>query len=519
LLLCRFTFSYQRISALLIGRFTQNTRSERTQMADFKGMLQQSNLIGGAWCNADNGATLDVCNPANGIKLGTIPNCGAVETGRAIAAASTAFTDWSSSDLSFRVNLLHKLHDALMDNQNPLAHLLTAEQGKPLAEAMGEIAIGAAYIRWFAEEVRRAKGEIIPAPSQDRQLLVTRHPVGVVGAITPWNFPSSMLARKLGPALAAGCTIVAKPASATPYSGLAWGKLCQDVGFPNGVVNIVTGSARAIGAAVMASSEIQKVTFTGSTDVGKILIRQSAETVKKLSMELGGNAPFIVFDDADLDAAIEGAMIAKYRNMGQTCVCTNRFYVQAGIHDRFVERLKRATEALVVGDGSISGVEQGPLIDEAAVVKVEQMIADAVSNGALVVSGGSRHKIGSTFFEPTIISGATEKMQFATEEIFGPVSAIFKFETEDEVIAAANATEFGLAAYAYTSLLGRMFRLNSKLQYGMIGINSGLITTVEAPFGGLKESGMGKEGGSQGLDDYMSVKYMCIAGLTAGPCD
>jgi succinate-semialdehyde dehydrogenase/glutarate-semialdehyde dehydrogenase len=328
-----------------------------------------------------------------------------------------------------------------------------------------------------------------------------------------------MLARKLGPALAAGCTIVAKPASATPYSGLAWGKLCQDVGFPNGVVNIVTGSARAIGAAVMASSEIQKVTFTGSTDVGKILIRQSAETVKKLSMELGGNAPFIVFDDADLDAAIEGAMIAKYRNMGQTCVCTNRFYVQAGIHDRFVERLKRATEALVVGDGSISGVEQGPLIDEAAVVKVEQMIADAVSKGALVVSGGSRHKIGSTFFEPTIISGATEKMQFATEEIFGPVSAIFKFETEDEVIAAANATEFGLAAYAYTSLLGRMFRLNSKLQYGMIGINSGLITTVEAPFGGLKESGMGKEGGSQGLDDYMSVKYMCIAGLTAGPCD
>ena len=442
-----------------------------------------------------------------------------METGRAITAASTAFTDWSSSDLSFRVNLLHKLHDALMDNQNPLAHLLTAEQGKPLAEAMGEIAIGAAYIRWFAEEVRRAKGEIIPAPSQDRQLLVTRHPVGVVGAITPWNFPSSMLARKLGPALAAGCTIVAKPASATPYSGLAWGKLCQDVGFPNGVVNIVTGSARAIGAAVMASSEIQKVTFTGSTDVGKILIRQSAETVKKLSMELGGNAPFIVFDDADLDAAIEGAMIAKYRNMGQTCVCTNRFYVQAGIHDRFVERLKRATEALVVGDGSISGVEQGPLIDEAAVVKVEQMIADAVSKGALVVSGGSRHKIGSTFFEPTIISGATEKMQFATEEIFGPVSAIFKFETEDEVIAAANATEFGLAAYAYTSLLGRMFRLNSKLQYGMIGINSGLITTVEAPFGGLKESGMGKEGGSQGLDDYMSVKYMCIAGLTAGPCD
>jgi succinate-semialdehyde dehydrogenase/glutarate-semialdehyde dehydrogenase len=343
--------------------------------------------------------------------------------------------------------------------------------------------------------------------------MVTRHPVGVVGAITPWNFPSSMLARKLAPALAAGCTIVAKPATATPYSGLAWGKLCQDVGFPYGVVNIVTGSAREIGGAIMASPDVRKVTFTGSTDVGKVLIRQSSDTVKKVSMELGGNAPFIVFDDADIDAAIEGAMIAKYRNMGQTCVCTNRFYVQAGIHDAFVARLKEATEAMLVGDGADDGVLQGPMIDMAGVEKVEEMIADATAKGGKVISGGKRHAKGGTFFEPTVITAATADMQFATEEIFGPLSAVFKFDTEEEVIAAANATEFGLAAYAYTKSLGRTFRLNDALQYGLIGINSGLITTVEAPFGGLKESGMGKEGGSQGLEDYLPVKYMCVAGL------
>lgn len=482
-------------------------------MSDFDGLLKQSNLIGGAWAAADSGATLAVTNPATGASLGTIPNCGAAETNRAIDAATSAFKAWSRSDLSFRVNLLHKLHDALMDNQEPLAQLLTAEQGKPLAEARGEIAIGAAYIRWFAEEVRRAKGEIVPAPTADRRLMVTRHPVGVVAAITPWNFPSSMLARKLGPALATGCTVVAKPATATPYSGLAWGQLCQDVGFPDGVVNILTGSAREIGGAIMASPDVRKVTFTGSTDVGKVLIRQSADTVKKVSMELGGNAPFIVFDDADIEAAIEGAMIAKYRNMGQTCVCTNRFYVQSGIHDAFVARLKAATEALVVGDGSEPGVQQGPMIDSAGVEKVEAMIADATAKGGEIVSGGKRHAKGGTFFEPTVMTGATADMQVATDEIFGPLSAVFKFDTEDEAIAAANATEFGLAAYAYTSSLGRTFRLNDQLEYGLIGINSGLITTVEAPFGGLKESGMGKEGGSQGLEDYLSVKYMCVAGL------
>jgi|TARA_B110000091_G_scaffold211969_1_gene257648 succinate-semialdehyde dehydrogenase/glutarate-semialdehyde dehydrogenase len=482
-------------------------------MTNFDGMLQQSNLIDGKWIGSDSGATLTIRNPANNAVLGTVPNCGALEAKQAIAAAKAAFETWSRSDLSFRVGLLHKLHDALMDHQEPLAQLLTAEQGKPVAEARGEIAIGAAYIRWFAEEVRRAKGEIIPAPTADRRLLVTRHPVGVVGAITPWNFPSSMLARKLGPALAAGCTVVAKPATATPYSGLAWGKLCQDVGFPDGVVNILTGSARAIGGAIMESPDVRKVTFTGSTEVGKVLIRQSADTVKKLSMELGGNAPFIVFDDADLDAAIEGAMIAKYRNMGQTCVCTNRFYVQAGIHDAFVSRLKKATEALVVGDGSQAGVDQGPMIDEAGVEKVEAMIADAISKGATVLTGGKRHTNGGTFFEPTVVTNATADMLFAKDEIFGPVSTVFNFDTEQDAIAAANATEFGLAAYAYTRSLGRTFRLNEQLDYGLIGINSGLITTVEAPFGGLKESGMGKEGGSQGLEDYLAVKYMCVAGL------
>ncbi len=452
-------------------------------MSDFGGMLQQANLIGSTWSGADSGDAIAVTNPATGAVIGQVPNCRVTETNRAIAAATAAFGDWSTSNLSFRVGLLHKLHDALMDNQETLAQLLTTEQGKPLAEARGEIAIGAAYLRWFAEEVRRAKGEIVPSPTTDHKLMVTRHPVGVVGAITPWKFPSSMLARKLAPALAAGCTIVAKPATATPYSGLAWGKLCQDVGFPDGVVNILTGSAREIVGAILASPNVRKVTFTGSTDVGKVLIRQSADTVKKVSMELGGNAPFIVFDDADIDAAIEGALIAKYRNMGQTCVCTNRFYVQAGIHDAFVARLKQASEALVVGDGAQDGVAQGPMIDMAGVEKVEEMIADATSKGGKIISGGKRHEKGGTFFEPTVITDATADMQLATEEIFGPLSAVFKFETEEEAIEAANATEFGLAAYAYTKSLGRTFRLNDRLQYGLIGINAGLITTVEAPFG------------------------------------
>ncbi len=482
-------------------------------MSNFNGLMLEANLIGGAWTGADSGETIAVTNPATGETLGQIPASGADETTRAIAAAKDAFATWSRTDLMARVKLLQDLHDALLDNQEPLAQLLTAEQGKPLFEARGEIAIGSAYVRWFAERGRRAEGEIFPAPTADRRLLVTHHPVGVVGAITPWNFPSSMLARKLAPALAVGCTVVAKPATQTPYSGLAWGKLCEDVGFPAGVVNILTGSARAIGGAIMQSPDVRKVTFTGSTEVGKTLIRQSADTVKKVSMELGGNAPFIVFDDADLDAAIEGAMVAKYRNMGQTCVCTNRFIVQAGIHDAFVQRLAEATGALVVGDGTEAGVQQGPLIDNTAVEKVETMIADAVEKGGTVVTGGKRHGNGGTYFQPTVVTGATGDMMFATDEIFGPLSAVFKFETEDEALAAANATEYGLAAYAYTNDLARVFRLNEGLDYGMIGINAGLITTVEAPFGGVKESGIGKEGGSQGLEDYLDTKYTAIAGL------
>ena len=476
-------------------------------------MMQQKCLIGGSWVDADSGSVLSITNPATGELIGTVPDCGAAETERAIAAATAAFESWSKTNMSYRVELLRKLHSALLENQEALAQLLTAEQGKPLAESRGEIAIGAAYILWFAEEVRRAKGEIVPSPTNDRKLLVSHQPVGVVGAITPWNFPSSMLARKLGPALAAGCTVVAKPASATPYSALAWGVLAEQVGFPKGVVNILTGSSRAIGGAIMASPDVRKVTFTGSTEVGKTLIRQSADTVKKVSMELGGNAPFIVFDDADLDAAIEGAMVSKYRNMGQTCVCTNRFYVQAGIHDAFVARLQQATEALVVGYGTVEGVEQGPLIDENAVVKVEKMVADSVSKGAKIVQGGKRHSLGGTFFQPTVITQVDASMQFATEEIFGPISAVFKFEEEAEAIAAANATEFGLAAYAYTRDVGRVFRVSDALEYGLIGINSGLITTVEVPFGGLKESGLGKEGGSQGLSDYLETKYTAIAGI------
>ncbi|SFK85906.1 NAD-dependent succinate-semialdehyde dehydrogenase [Shimia haliotis] len=482
-------------------------------MSNFNGLMMEANLIGGQWIKADSGTAIEVTNPATGDVLGTVPNAGGDETERAIAAASEAFKTFGRTSLSERVGLLHKLHDALMDNQEDLAQMLTAEQGKPIFEARGEIAIGAAYVKWFAEEIRRAKGEIIPAPGNDRRLMTTRHPVGVVGAITPWNFPSSMLARKLAPALAAGCTVVAKPATSTPYSGLVWGKLCQDVGYPDGVVNILTGSARGIGGAIMESPDVRKVTFTGSTEVGKTLIRQSADTVKKVSMELGGNAPFIVFDDADVDAAIEGAMIAKFRNMGQTCVCTNRFYVQAGIHDTFVAKLKEAVAALKLGNGAEDGVQQGPLIDDGAVAKVEEFIADAAAKGGDVVQGGKRHANGGSFFEPTVITGATQDMMFAKEEIFGPLAAVFKFEAEEDVIEMANDTEFGLAAYAYTRDIARAFRLNEGLDYGMVGINTGLITTVEAPFGGVKESGMGKEGGSQGLDDYMETKYFCVAGL------
>jgi succinate-semialdehyde dehydrogenase/glutarate-semialdehyde dehydrogenase len=478
-----------------------------------KAFLRQQNLIGGKWVDADQGATLAVHNPATGERLGTVPNCGKAETARAIDAAARAFATFSRTSALERSKMLRRLHDAIMDNQEALAVLLSSEQGKSLAEARGEVGMSAGYVQWYAEEARRVYGDIVPSPWADRRILVTRQPVGVIAAITPWNFPSSMLARKLGPAIAAGCTAVVKPATQTPYSGLAWGVLAEQAGIPAGVVNILTGKASEIGAEICANPLVRKITFTGSTAVGKQLLAQAAGTVKKVSMELGGNAPFIVFDDADLERAVAGAMVAKYRNSGQTCVCTNRFLVQAGIHDRFVQRLAEESGKLKVGNGLDAGVQQGPLIDKKAVEFVEGIIADAVKKGGKVMAGGKRHKLGGTFFEPTVIAGADTSMRFATEEIFGPVSPVFKFRTEEEAIRLANDTVYGLACYFYTSDLGRAFRVMEGLQYGLIGVNEGLITTVEAPFGGLKESGLGKEGGHQGIEDYLDAKYVCLGGM------
>ncbi|MDW6020386.1 NAD-dependent succinate-semialdehyde dehydrogenase [Mesorhizobium sp. BAC0120] len=475
--------------------------------------MREANLIDGEWIQADSGATIDVINPATSLKIGTVPRSGRAETLRAIEAADAAFRTWRKTSALERSKLLRALHDAIMDNQQPLAELLTTEQGKSLTESKGEIAISAAYVLWFAEEARRTYGQVVPSPWRDRRILVTREPTGVVAAITPWNFPSSMLSRKIGPALAAGCTAVIKPASQTPYSGIAWGVLCEEVGFPKGVVNVVTGSAGEIGDEICANPLVKKITFTGSTEVGKLLIAKAASTVKKVSMELGGNAPFIVFDDADIDRAVEGAIIAKYRNSGQTCVCTNRFFAQEGIYDEFVEKLAAASKGLKVGPGLEEGTQQGPLIDDKAVEKVEELISDAVAKGGKVVTGGRRHALGGSFFEPTVIAGAKPEMRFMKEEIFGPVAPVFRFKTEEEAIALANDTEFGLASYFYTSDLGRTMRVMEGLKYGMVGVNEGLITTVEAPFGGVKESGLGREGGHQGIDDYLDTKYVCIGGL------
>jgi succinate-semialdehyde dehydrogenase/glutarate-semialdehyde dehydrogenase len=475
--------------------------------------MREANLIGGEWVQADSGATIEVTNPATGQEIGTVPKSGKAETRRAIEAAGEAFKTWRKTSVLERHKLLRKLHDAIMDNQQVLAELLTMEQGKSLAEAKGEIGISAAYVLWFAEEGRRAYGDVVPSPWADRRILVTKEPTGVVAAITPWNFPSSMLSRKLAPALAAGCTTVVKPASQTPYSGLVWGALCEDAGFPKGVVNVVTGSAAEIGDEICANPIVKKITFTGSTEVGKMLMSKASATVKKVSMELGGNAPFLVFDDADIDRAVEGAMVAKYRNSGQTCVCTNRFFVQDGVYDQFVEKLAAASKKLKVGSGMEDGTQQGPLIDVKAVEKVEEFVADATAKGGKIVTGGKRHALGGSFFEPTVISEATPDMMFMKEEIFGPIAPVFRFETEQQAIDLANDTEFGLACYFYTGNLGRAFRVMENLKYGMVGVNEGLITTVEAPFGGVKESGVGREGGHQGIEDYLDTKYVCIGGL------
>ena len=475
--------------------------------------IKQANLIGGQWVAADSGATIDVINPATGKVLGTVPKSSKAETARAIEAAAQAFKTWRKTTANERAQKMRKLHDLILTNLDALAEILTMEQGKSLVEAKGEVASSAAYILWYAEEARRVYGDVVPSPWADRRIMVTKEPVGVVAAITPWNFPSSMLARKIGPALASGCTVVVKLATQTPYSGLVWGVLCEEAGIPAGVVNILTGSASEIGGELTRNPQIAKLTFTGSTAVGKLLMKQTAGTVKKVSMELGGNAPFIVFDDADLDRAVAGAIVAKFRNSGQTCVCTNRFFVQSKIYARFIEKFTAAVEQLKIGNGLEDGTQQGPLIDMNAVEKVEEFIADAVKKGGRVVTGGQRHALGGTYFEPTVIADAKPRMRFTKEEIFGPVAPVYKFKSEDDVIEQANNTEYGLACYFYTQDLGRAFRVMEGLKYGLVGVNEGLISTVEAPFGGLKESGLGKEGGHQGIEDYLDTKYVCIGGL------
>ncbi|MBA4491478.1 NAD-dependent succinate-semialdehyde dehydrogenase [Paracoccus sp. S1E-3] len=475
--------------------------------------LHQQGYVDGAWIGADSGATCDVVNPATGEIIGTVPNMGRSETASAIAAAQAALPDWSARTAEERADILMRLYTLLLVHQDELALLMTLEQGKPLAEAKGEILYGASFIRWFAEQARRVYGDTIPGHQRDKRIITIRQPIGVVGAITPWNFPNAMIARKMGPALAAGCTFVCKPALQTPFSALAMADLCQQAGVPAGVFNIVTGDAREIGAEMTANPIVRKITFTGSTGIGKLLMQQCAATMKRISLELGGNAPFLVFDDADLDAAVEGAMVSKFRNSGQTCVCTNRIYVQSGVHDVFVEKLAAAMQGLRVGNGAEAGINQGPLIDDNAVTKVETLVADAVGKGGRVVQGGKRHALGGTWFEPTLITGAAQGMQIARDETFGPVAPVFRFDTEDEGIAMANATEFGLAAYFYAQDVQRCFRVAEKLESGMVGVNTGLISTTVAPFGGIKESGFGREGSHEGMDEYLETKYVCFGGV------
>lgn len=471
-------------------------------------LFVQSALIDGQWLQADDQATLTVRNPATGATVGTVPNMGAVECRRAVEAAARAFPAWAALSVKRRSDLLRRWYELMMASQDDLGRILTLEQGKPLAEARGEIAYGASFIEWFAEEARRGYGDVIPATQLDKRILVLRQPVGVCAAITPWNFPNAMLGRKLGPALAAGCTMVVKPASQTPYSALAMALLAERAGIPAGVINVVTGSAEAIGGELATNPTVRKLTFTGSTEIGRRLMQQCAGTIKKISLELGGNAPFIVFDDADLDAAVTGAMIAKFRNNGQTCVCANRIFVHERIYDDFTARLMQRVSALRVGNGVDEGVEIGPMIDDKAVIKVEQLIADAVQGGAEVKVGGQR--LEGRFFAPTVLTDVHCNMQVAIEETFGPVAPLIRFNDEEEVIAMANDTDFGLASYFYTNHLQRSWRVAERLDYGMVGINTGLISTAEAPFGGVKQSGLGREGSKYGLDDYTELKYVCI---------
>jgi succinate-semialdehyde dehydrogenase / glutarate-semialdehyde dehydrogenase len=472
-------------------------------------LLRQQAYVDGAWVDADGGATREVVNPATGERLGTVPDMRTAETRRAIEAAKKAFPAWAAQTAKERAAVLRRWYDLMMANQDDLAVLMTAEQGKPLAESQGEIAYAAAFIEWFAEEGKRLYGDVIPGHQKDKRILVLRQPIGVVAAITPWNFPAAMITRKAGPALAAGCTFVCKPAMQTPYSALAMAELAARAGVPAGVLNIVTGNAAEIGGEMTSNPVVRKLTFTGSTEIGKRLMAQCAGTMKKLSLELGGNAPFIVFDDADLDAAVAGALASKYRNTGQTCVCANRLLVQSGVYEAFTRKLVDAVANLRIGNGLEGPTDQGPLIDRNALAKVEQHITDAVQKGARVVHGGKRHALGGTFFQPTVITDVTPAMLVAREETFGPVAPLFRFATEADAIHMANDTEFGLAAYFYTRDLARSWRVAEALEYGIVGLNTGLISTEVAPFGGVKESGMGREGSKYGILDYTELKYLC----------
>ena len=483
------------------------------QLTDQK-LLRTQCFVNGEWIDAADGRTSTVTNPATGEKIATVPVLDGKATQAAIHAAAAAFPAWAARTAKERSVILRRWFDLMMANQQDLARLMTAEQGKPLAEAAGEIAYAAGYIEWFSEEARRVYGDVIPGHSADKRILVLRQPVGVVGAITPWNFPAAMIARKAAPALAAGCTFVCKPAAQTPLSALAMAELGQRAGIPAGVLNIITGKASEIGAELTSSPIVRKLSFTGSTGIGKLLMTQSAATLKKLSLELGGNAPFIVFDDADLDAAVQGALASKYRNTGQTCVCTNRFLIQQGVYEDFAQRLVSAVGKLKVGDGLKGLTDQGPLIDMAAVNKVEEHVADALAKGGKILTGGKRHALGGQFYEPTVISGASKSMLLAREETFGPVAPLFSFATEPEAIAMANDTEFGLASYIYTRDLARSWRVSEALEYGIVGLNTGLISTEVAPFGGIKESGFGREGSKYGILDYTELKYVCVGGIT-----
>lgn len=471
-------------------------------------------LLAGHWVDADSSQVITVINPATGLVIGSVPSMGRAETERAVTASVAAQKQWKTLTATMRAAILKRWFDLIKQHANDLAQILTAEQGKPLNEALGEVHYGASFIEWFAEEAKRVYGETIPSPTNDRRLLVIKQPIGVTAAITPWNFPIAMITRKAAPALASGCTMIIKPSELTPLCAIALAVLAVEAGVPSSVLQVITGNAHEIGTVFCENPLVTKLSFTGSTEVGRILMRQCAQTIKKLSLELGGNAPFIVFNDADLDAAVEGAMVSKFRNAGQTCVCANRLFVQDGVYDEFAAKLAEKVRALKVGNGCDAGVMQGPLIDEAAIEKVECHIQDAINNGATTLLGGKRHPLGKTFFEPTVLTEVSTNSLIFKEETFGPVAPLFRFKTEEEVIELANRTEFGLASYFYSRDIGRVFRVAEALEYGMVGVNTGMISTEVAPFGGIKQSGLGREGSHHGIDDYLEIKYIALAGLT-----